>query len=69
MIAIGRDGKRKLCVGQLPGRARPSLYLWDAMGITTLASFRSEEAAQQAEAFFASMIGARITDDGYLGDT
>jgi hypothetical protein len=62
-IAIGQDGKRKLCVGKLPGRARPSLYLWDALGITTLASFRDESAAKQAEAFLEGMIGARIIWD------
>lgn len=61
-IAIGQDGKRKLCVGRLPGRKRPSLYLWDPMLITPLATFKNDAAAEQAETFLAGMIGARVVD-------
>jgi len=61
-IAIGQDGKPKLCVGQLPGRSRPSLYLWEPMCITTLASFRNEWAAERAISFLEGMVGARVVD-------
>ena len=59
-ISIGQDGKRKLCVGQLPGRARPSLYLCDPMGIQPLASFKSDDAAHEVEKFLLGMVGARV---------
>lgn len=61
-IAIGQDGKPKLCVGTLPGRKRPSLYLWTALDITTLATFRNQEAADSASRFLRGMIGARVVD-------
>ena len=61
-ISIGRGGKAKLCVGQLPGRKRPSLYLWTAMDIRTLASFKSQAAADEAVSFLESMIGGKIID-------
>ena len=59
-ISIGHDGNQRLCVGQLPGRARPSLYVWDPMSIQTLASFKSEDAAHEVERFFRAMDGKRI---------
>ena len=59
-VAVGQDGTRKLCVGQLPGRMNPSLYLWDPMNITVLANFQSEDKAEQAKAFLLGMVGARV---------
>ena len=61
-FGIGQDHGRKLCIGKLPGRKRPSLYLWDPIMIATLATFRSDDAAEEAERFFRSMIGARVVD-------
>ena len=61
-ISIGQDGKPKLCVGQLPGRKRPSLYLWTAMDIRTLASFKSQAAADEAIKFLEGMVGCKIVD-------
>lgn len=66
-IAIGRDGEPKLCVGTLPGRKRPSLYLWHPLGIRVLASFRNEAAAETVERFIESLAGAHIVND--LGET
>ena len=62
IFAIGQDGKPKLCVGALPGRKRPSLYLWTALDIIPLASFRNQKAADIVVRFLIDMIDARITD-------
>ena len=62
-IALGQDGKPKLCVGQLPGRKRPSLYFWDPMDIRVLATFRGEDQAADVVRFFEGMIGAKVVLD------
>lgn len=62
-VGIANPRGIRLCVGQLPGRKLPSLYFWDPLGIRTLASFRSEAAAQEAEDFLLSMIGHRVVDE------
>jgi hypothetical protein len=62
-ICLGQDGKPKLCVGHLPGRARPSLYMLDPFVIQVLASFSSVAAAEQAKRFFKGMIGSRVIDE------
>ena len=62
-VAIGQDGKQKLCVGNLPGRKHPSLYLWTPMDIVVLASFSSDGAAAQAERFIRGMAGARVYEE------
>ena len=63
-ISIGQDGKTKLCVGKLPRRKRPSLYLWTPMSIKVLASFTSDRTAEQAESFIEGMVGYRLVDGG-----
>ena len=63
-ISLGQDGKRKLCVGQLPGRKRPSLYFWDPLGIYVLAHFKDDSAADDVEKFFLGADGAKITVEG-----
>jgi hypothetical protein len=62
-ICIGQDGKPKLCVGKLPGRKRPSLYMWTPMGIYPLASFKDEASASEATRFIEGMIGARLVEE------
>ena len=61
-MRIGQDGKPQLCVGMLPGRARPSLYLWTALDIRPLATFRSLGAAEECADFLLGMVGARVVD-------
>lgn len=45
-----RHGDR-LCIGKLPGRKRPCLYLWDALGIRVVAFFADQAAADATERF------------------
>lgn len=55
-LTIAEKGAhRKLCIGMLPGRKRPSLYFWTALDIRVLASFRDEGAARDLERFFERM--------------
>ena len=59
-LCIGQDGKPMLCVGRVPGRKRPCLYFWSAIEIRVLASFNSDESAEEVKVFIEGMMGAKV---------
>ncbi len=59
-VSIG-SADETLCVGMVPGRKRPSLYLQRGGTLFVLASFRDDGAAGEAVDFFESLSGKHLT--------